>query len=45
MLKYSKSPIDVSKVQDYFKICIWIKPARVIKTHTYSRCIYDSTHM
>lgn len=45
MLKYSKSPIDVSKVEDHFKICIGIQPARVINSHTHSRHIYDSAHM
>lgn len=45
MLKYSKAPIDVSKVEDHLKICMRIQPARVIKSHTHSRPIYDSTHM
>lgn len=45
MLKYSKSPIDVSKVEDHFKICIGIQPARVIKSHTHFRHIYDSAHI
>lgn len=44
MLKYSKSPIDVSKVEDHFKICIGIQPARVINSHTHSRYIYDRAH-
>lgn len=45
LLKYSKSPIDVSKVAYYFKICVQIQPARVIKPHSHTRSIYDITPM
>lgn len=39
MLKYSKSPIDVSRAED-FKTSNEVLPA-----HTHSRHIYESTYM
>lgn len=39
MLKYSKSPIDVSRLEDF-------KTFREVQSaHTHSRHIYESTHM
>lgn len=39
MLKYSKSPIDVSRVED-LKIFCEVQPA-----HTHCRHIYESSHI